>query len=362
LYRRWVTGEDLEIADFGCGTGYLLEKLIQMFPSSKFTGVERDAHLCSIARTRLGRYGTVIKDVVNCSISDFKPRLASFDVIFMRLVLEHAPDPVAMLRHIRSLLKGNGRVIIIDNDFDFHTRTFPSVKELDLLYNAYCRSRSEDGGDPCIGRNLPLLLRMAGYDALDLEILPAHNHLLNDTAFFNAEGAGIAAQLVKSGHLKSSDLDLMVKKWRRMLSEKDHVIYRQLFAVTGIRSENAVSEQGSKEQESISGVKTGLANTGDYLNDCQGIVIGFVAEILGVDRMNIDPVQSLVNAGLDSLGAQDLQGKMCNVYQFDMALSELLGGMSIKELVSRIINRQSMGISDNSRADQSSSQDEYGVV
>ncbi|NLE02455.1 MAG: class I SAM-dependent methyltransferase, partial [Fibrobacter sp.] len=163
VYKNAGIKDNSHIIDLGCGTGYLIEKLSREFPNAKFTGVEQDQKLFDISCQRLQNVPSVL-EINHASIEQFSQTDHDYDIAIMRLVLEHIPNPLNTLNQIRSILKPGGRIIIIDNDFDYHLKTYPPIPELDQLYAAYKRSRIDDGGDPCIGIRLPSLLSQAGFD------------------------------------------------------------------------------------------------------------------------------------------------------------------------------------------------------
>jgi ubiquinone/menaquinone biosynthesis C-methylase UbiE/acyl carrier protein len=358
LYRRWGLSDNLHIADLGCGPGYLIERLLQQFPSSKFVGVEQSTLLADLAQERLKKYSAV-ENVFKGSIDQFTPPEHSFDFVLIRLVLEHVPNPIALLQHIRTFLKPVGKIIVIDNDFDFHLRTFPDIKEFEQLYKAYCASRTQDHGDPCIGRKLPMLLKAAGFSEIDLEILLSHSQITGDTAFLNAEGAGIPAQLIKSGHLSEQVLDSLVAKWRTMLRSPDHCMFRQLFAATGTASKNDFTEQ-------VQLSKNTPAEKITFSFQCSSNFLEYVknllAQTLGLKTDELDLDLSLINAGLDSIGASDIGLAIQQVYKIEISMSELLGGLNSREIAQLIENRMGKSQSTNSSNTIAQSEDEIGTV
>ena len=232
LERAGLTG-GMDVLDCGCGPGRLIELLKQTMPSLKCTGLEIDPVLAEAARDQLERRGFADCEVVQGSAEQPSLPAGSFDFIVMRLVLEHLPDPVHVLRQLSKLLRPNGRIAVISNDFEFHLRTSPPVQELDRLYEAYCASRRRDGGDPCIGRRLPQLLTEAGLAVEAFEMEVAHSSLEGDRAFLQAEGSGIPAQLVQSGFLAEEAYQSMVGSWKQMLRTPGHSIMRPLFVGVG---------------------------------------------------------------------------------------------------------------------------------
>lgn len=206
-YRDFGLKDGMSAVEFGCGPGYLMEKLLQSFPNMNVTGVEIDPVLIEEAKKNLSekgysnRFEVFHKSVMDTGIAD-----NTFDFAITRLVLEHLPDPLNAVREIRRVLKPGGKAVFIDNDFEMHLKTYPNIPELRELYDAYCESRSAEGGNPKIGRELPLILRQGGFSNIDFEIISAHSVILGDEIFLESEGVGIPAKLVQDGYLNSKVL------------------------------------------------------------------------------------------------------------------------------------------------------------
>ncbi len=231
--------DGMDVLDCGCGPGRLIELLRQGKPGLRCVGLEIDPVLVDAARTRFEKPELAGCRVVQGSANSPGLPEESFDFVILRLVIEHIPDPVPALRQMAALLRPGGRLVLISNDFEFHLRTWPAVPELDRLYEAYCASRRKDGGDPCIGRRLPALLREAGLEVAAFETETAHSGLVGDRAFLQAEGAGIPAQLVQSGFLEPEVFQSMVVSWRKMLQHPDHAIMRPLFVGVGEKGDSS---------------------------------------------------------------------------------------------------------------------------
>lgn len=360
LYSRWGLGNGLSIVDLGCGTGHLIDKLSKEFPLSKFTGVEQDPMLADAAKQKL-QNNNAIQMIHTSSIENFISQNLKYDVAIMRLVLEHVPDPNAVLTHIHSLLKPDGRIILIDNDFEYHLCTYPEITELKDLYKAYCRSRINDGGNPCIGRNLPLLLKSNGFCNIDLDILSAHSQLIGDIPFLSSEGAGIPTQLAKSGFLDENILHSLVAKWRDMLSNSHHCLYRQLFAATGCAGSFQLSSCNinknvfhSPEKKSAFSVNT--QNYTDFLHD-------LISLTLNVKGDELDKQIPLIDAGLDSVGAMDIQAAIQERFNVELPITALLGGATYSEITEILRNKINCSSSDyRENSSQSSDIEESGTL
>lgn len=344
LLVRYGLNDGMDVLDCGCGPGRLIELLKDKLPDLKCTGLEMNPQLVEAAEKLIrdqNLNGCIIKQGTAENNSLVKK---SFDIIIMRLVLEHVPDPVMALSSLAKLLRENGKIIVISNDFEFHLRTWPPVRQLDQLYDAYCRSRIEDGGDPCIGRRVPSLMEKAGLQLIGNEIVTAHNAQLGDTLFLKAEGAGIPAQLVNSGVLKSEILEEMTRSWRAMLKEPGHSIVRPLFVAVGKYSNSyvqSISDQSLIVKAYDEPIVSQKGKTLVKLDEIKGETIASVIQLLEQILKDSDeslenrPIRSddlLIDIGLDSLAALDLQEGIKDFSGVEFPLEMLLENNSVGEL------------------------------
>ncbi|QOV87881.1 glycosyltransferase [Humisphaera borealis] len=117
-YRGSTGGRLLEV---GCGQG---EGMVEAAAAGyEIVGVEISQSSADVARDRLamasGRSGATASGTVHCStLEEVDLAEASFDVCILADVIEHARDPLAMLRRIRTLLKPDGVLLIATPSLD----------------------------------------------------------------------------------------------------------------------------------------------------------------------------------------------------------------------------------------------------
>lgn len=89
------------ILDVGCGGGHLLSEIQKRMPEAKLTGVD-------VYETKKKGITFKVADINN----GLPFQSAAFDCLILGEVIEHIPDPDALLREIRRVLKKNGIFII----------------------------------------------------------------------------------------------------------------------------------------------------------------------------------------------------------------------------------------------------------
>lgn len=345
LYKQSGLENGMTLLDCGCGPGHLLEKIMGQFPDIHGFGIEVDESLVEVATRNASEKG-----LSHCSISN-QSMLAlnfpdnTFDFVISRLVLEHLPNPLPALQQVFRILKEGGKAVFVDNDFDLHLKTWPDCPTLDELYEAYRRARRADGGNPCLGRELPGLLKNAGFNEVDLQVVSAHSGILGDLAFLKAEGAGIPAQLVKNGYLKSDVLDRLAHEWHTMLNSENHAMMRVLFAATGVKKSPAILLDSALAQEAIpvskdtsSSATAAVEQTGkvESLADLTAEIVEALASEMEVDPESIDATRSVIQLGGDSLAALGLCSVVEGRWSVNLSIAYVLSDASVEEIAKKV--------------------------
>jgi 2-polyprenyl-3-methyl-5-hydroxy-6-metoxy-1,4-benzoquinol methylase len=115
--------DESEVLDIGCGFGKLLFE-IKRKVSCRVTGIEPDL---TTAKNSDSNY--LIKDINNCSFdSFFESNNKKFDLVILKMVLEHLNDPNRYIENFKKILKPKGRLfIVVPNAYKFR----PSKKLVD---------------------------------------------------------------------------------------------------------------------------------------------------------------------------------------------------------------------------------------
>jgi acyl carrier protein len=305
----------------------LIRRLKADMPGLRSTGLEMDGLLVEAAAAKFRELGYTDCKVVQGTAENPGLPENSFDFITMRLVLEHVPDPLLALRSLKKLLRPGGKLFIISNDFEYHTRTWPPVSQLDDLYEAYCASRRRDGGDPCIGRRVPQLLKAAGFSGVAQDVEIAHSAIVGDAAFLKAEGVGIPAQLVTSGFLDQSVVDDMLQSWKDMLLNPDHSIMRQLFVAVGENTAQAATQVQERVRAVPGSVGAGFQDAG---GDLEKQLAAIYSAAMGVEKVETN--RNFFDLGGDSLMLIHIQSELKSKLGHDVPMSTLFQHPTIEGL------------------------------
>jgi SAM-dependent methyltransferase len=106
--RAWLPPAPSDVLDLGCGTGSLA--LLAVEAGHRVVGVDLSLRMVERARAKLARSATVLAgDAADPPVGDRR-----FDVVLVRHVVWTLPDPHAALRRWVSLLRPDGRLLLIE--------------------------------------------------------------------------------------------------------------------------------------------------------------------------------------------------------------------------------------------------------
>jgi ubiquinone/menaquinone biosynthesis C-methylase UbiE len=154
------------ILDVGSGLGQFTRAMARAAGlTGRVIGVERDPQQLSeaIRRARVdGEEKLAELRSGDALMLPLRPEeWGSFDVAHARFLLEHVPDPLAVVRAMVKAVRPGGRVVLQDDDHDV-LRLWPEPAGFWQLWQAYMRTYDRMGNDPYTGRRLVSLLHEAG--------------------------------------------------------------------------------------------------------------------------------------------------------------------------------------------------------
>jgi ubiquinone/menaquinone biosynthesis C-methylase UbiE len=150
------------VLEAGCGVGAQTISLVANSPGARFTCVDLSAASLGAAKTRVTAAGYANAEFHHADLYHLPFADGSFDHGFVCFVLEHLPDPLAALHHLRTKLRPGGSLTVIEGDHGsayFHPQSEEAQQTIRCLIELQARA----GGNSLIGRELYPLLSAAGF-------------------------------------------------------------------------------------------------------------------------------------------------------------------------------------------------------
>jgi ubiquinone/menaquinone biosynthesis C-methylase UbiE len=166
----------MKCLDVGCGGGQVAILLASIIgPEGRVVGTDTDAEILVLAKedAKAAKATNVEfqqQDACACVWHE------EFDVGYARFLLSHLNDPKDCLAAMVEACAPGGRIVIEDTDFA-GSFCYPPCDAYDRYKELYQELLQRRGGDSNIGAKLPAILRRAGIQNVELNVIqPAHMH------------------------------------------------------------------------------------------------------------------------------------------------------------------------------------------
>jgi SAM-dependent methyltransferase len=172
LFDRIGIAVDARCLDVGCGGGDVTVALARRARDGRVLGTDLDDTQLDLARGEAATAGlaNVAYRVSDVMTPPSRDDLGAYDVVYVRFLLTHLPDPEGALANITAQLASSGVLIVEDIDFRGHFCD-PDVPSFWKMVDWYTRAVQARGCDPNIGPRLPGMLRRADLTDVDLHVV-----------------------------------------------------------------------------------------------------------------------------------------------------------------------------------------------
>jgi SAM-dependent methyltransferase len=170
--RQFLVGagitSGMKVLDLGSGAGdvsLLLAELVG--PQGQVVGVDNDPEILATARDRVRAAGWTTVSFAAGTVGDLDLD-RDFDAVVGRWLLMYLPDPAALLRQARTLLRAGGVMAFQEGDIRSSARTFPSAPLHEQLARLVTPAPGAPGPDVDMGPKLFQTFIAAGLPAPQL--------------------------------------------------------------------------------------------------------------------------------------------------------------------------------------------------
>jgi SAM-dependent methyltransferase len=164
FWRHLQSG--MRVLDVGCGPGTITLGLAQAVAPGEVIGIDIEPSQIDAARALADerRVANLHFQLGKGEVLDFADN--SFDAVFSYAVIEHVPDPLAVLREMRRVVRVGGLAGVDASDWGGRV-TEPQIPEVEDAIAVYQRVWEYNGGHARLGRQQRKLMRTAGFGRLE---------------------------------------------------------------------------------------------------------------------------------------------------------------------------------------------------
>ena len=162
VFRKAGISEGMHVLDLGCGAGdvsFLAAELVG--PTGSVVGIDVDPAVLTVARARAHERGLNSISFEERAIDSYTTT-ELFDAVVGRFVLIYQADPVATLRHVSSLARPGGLIIVQEPDFRVGIVTAPTAALWQQVQHWIAETFRRGGVHYDIGGRLYHVFRRAG--------------------------------------------------------------------------------------------------------------------------------------------------------------------------------------------------------
>lgn len=221
--------------DLGCGNGHFSFELAKTFENTRFICADGNKSLLAALSSSLPKHLAKRFQVVKWSAGHEPPPkiISTARAVLMRMVLQHALDPIKTLKELRATLKKSTDIFIIEDDLSYY-QIDPPLKAFDRwrqIVHTYCTSQKSD---VYIGKKIPRLAQNAGLKVLDTRFLIHSNANLGTNRLMDFfRGTLILCARTSKGVVTEKEARQLIKQFDHFVDQNgDGCFFYHPFIVT----------------------------------------------------------------------------------------------------------------------------------
>lgn len=236
IWKHLDIKDGMSILEPGCGPGWLTKELLKMYPNSKVTGVEYNAHMVHVFNLNMSIEEKKRASIVEGSIIETSFADNTFDVAIVRAVLQHIPNYEDALKEIARLLKPGGLIYILDRDDSFPFVMEPEMVEYREFGDKVTKLYQEKmGGHPKISKYLPRKLKNLGFTSIDYHAVAMHSDVTGLEDIKKHNNREVYLPFLKQNVITEDEVTKLVNDADVFLNNDESLTIGLGFVTTGIK-------------------------------------------------------------------------------------------------------------------------------
>lgn len=233
----WGLTDGMSILELGCGPGFTTEKLLAFLPNSTVTSIELDPVMVQEASNHLQSFSSDRWSIIEASADATGLPDNCMDFVIARLLFQHLPDPMSVAKEAFRVLKPGGTIAITDVDGELFWLLDPSMSEMPLISQRMSQGQAAQSGDRHVGHKLWRILKSAGFQAMQLEMIAAHSDDIGLDALLLQFDPDLLLNLVQAGLFSEAEFVQIQESRAAFLNAPDPFLLFLWWMVSGTKSE-----------------------------------------------------------------------------------------------------------------------------